>query len=96
MLSNISKNLKNLNCLKVCSAAAFSSSKLNFNKVCESAEIAVSDMPNGASLMLGGFGICGICENLCKAVAKKKVKELNLITNTPGMSNFGVGELLNE
>jgi 3-oxoacid CoA-transferase subunit A len=64
------------------------------NKVVANAEEAVRDVPDGASLMVGGFGLCGIPENLVAALAKKGVKNLHTISNNVGVDEFGLGILL--
>ena len=64
------------------------------NKVVANAEEAVRDIPDGATLMVGGFGLCGIPENLVAALAKKGVKNLHTISNNVGVDEFGLGILL--
>jgi 3-oxoacid CoA-transferase subunit A len=64
------------------------------NKVVASAEEAVRDIADGASIMIGGFGLCGNPENLIRALAKKGVKNLTTISNNAGVDGFGVGLLL--
>jgi len=64
------------------------------NKVVASAEEAVRDVQDGASIMIGGFGLCGIPENLIRALVKKGVKNLTTISNNAGVDGFGVGLLL--
>jgi 3-oxoacid CoA-transferase subunit A len=64
------------------------------NKVVANAGEAVRDIPDGATLMVGGFGLCGIPENLIAALAKKGVKKLNTISNNVGVDEFGLGILL--
>ncbi|ABF40166.1 3-oxoacid CoA-transferase, subunit A [Candidatus Koribacter versatilis Ellin345] len=64
------------------------------NKVVANAEEAVRDIPDGATLMVGGFGLCGIPENLIAALAKKGVKNLHTISNNVGVDEFGLGILL--
>ncbi len=64
------------------------------HKVVASAEEAIQDVFDGASIMLGGFGLCGNPENLIRALAKKGVKNLTTISNNAGVDGFGVGLLL--
>ena len=64
------------------------------NKVVANADEAVRDIPDGATLMVGGFGLCGIPENLVAALAKKGVKNLHTISNNVGVDEFGLGILL--
>nr|BAE27096.1 unnamed protein product [Mus musculus] len=55
---------------------------------------AVKDIPNGATLLVGGFGLCGIPENLIGALLKTGVKDLTAVSNNAGVDNFGLGLLL--
>lgn len=64
------------------------------NKVVKNADEAVSDIPDNATLMLGGFGLCGIPENCIQALLKKGVKGLTCISNNAGVDDFGIGLLL--
>jgi 3-oxoacid CoA-transferase subunit A len=64
------------------------------NKVVAGAEEAVRDIPDGASIMIGGFGLCGNPENLIRALVKKGVKNLTTMSNNAGVDGFGVGLLL--
>lgn len=64
------------------------------NKVCTSAAEAIRDIPDGATLMVGGFGLCGIPENLIHALRDKGVKNLTVISNNAGVDDFGLGLLL--
>lgn len=59
-------------------------------------EEAVSDVHNGAKLLVGGFGLCGIPENLIAAVLKKGSKDLTVVSNNAGVEDFGLGILLKE
>ena len=69
-----------------------------FNKLYSSAEEATKDMFPGASIMVGGFGLCGTSENLVKAVAARKdeLKNLTSISNNPGTVDYGIGIWLNQ
>ncbi|MGH9435588.1 MAG: CoA transferase subunit A [Terriglobia bacterium] len=64
------------------------------NKVFLSAEDAVADVRDGASLMVGGFGLCGIPENLIHALLRTGAKNLTIISNNAGVDGFGLGLLL--
>jgi len=64
------------------------------NKVVANADEALHDVPDGAVLMLGGFGLCGIPENSITALVRKGVKELTCISNNAGVNDFGLGLLL--
>lgn len=64
------------------------------NKVVKNAEEAISDVQDGAVIMIGGFGLCGIPENCLKALVKKGVKNLTCISNNAGVDDFGIGLLL--
>ncbi len=64
------------------------------NKVLPSADAAVSDIPDGSTLMVGGFGLCGIPENLIEAVRRKGPRNLTVISNNAGVEGFGVGRWL--
>jgi 3-oxoacid CoA-transferase/3-oxoacid CoA-transferase subunit A len=64
------------------------------NKVVTDADAAIFDIPDNATLMLGGFGLCGIPENCLAALLKKGVKGLTCISNNAGVDGFGIGMLL--
>ena len=64
------------------------------NKVIESADEAVKDIPDGCTLMSGGFGLCGNAENLISALHRKGVKNLTIIANNCGTTDLGLGILL--
>jgi 3-oxoacid CoA-transferase subunit A len=64
------------------------------NKVFANAGEAIFDVQDGAVLMLGGFGLCGIPENLIAALVKKGVKDLTCISNNAGVDDFGIGLML--
>ncbi|HYE25304.1 MAG TPA: 3-oxoacid CoA-transferase subunit A, partial [Clostridia bacterium] len=66
------------------------------NKVFANAEEAIFDIQDGATLMVGGFGLCGIPENLIAALVKRRVKDLNTISNNMGVDDFGLGLLLRQ
>lgn len=64
------------------------------NKVVKNADEAVADIPNGSTLMLGGFGLCGIPENSISALLRTGVKDLTCISNNAGVDDFGIGLML--
>src|ERR1041384_2199303 len=67
---------------------------MGFNKVVANAEEATKDIQDGAVIMLGGFGLCGIPENCITALIKKGVKNLTCISNNAGVDDFGIGQML--
>ncbi|HYH14780.1 MAG TPA: CoA transferase subunit A [Flavisolibacter sp.] len=64
------------------------------NKVYSQAADALHDIQDGATIMLGGFGLCGIPENSINALVQKGTKELTCISNNAGVDDFGLGLLL--
>lgn len=60
----------------------------------EAAARAVADIPNGATLIVGGFGLCGIPENLIQALAERGVHDLTCVSNNCGVDDWGLGVLL--
>jgi 3-oxoacid CoA-transferase subunit A len=64
------------------------------NKVVANADAAIRDVCDGATIMVGGFGLCGIPENLIRALVRKGVKNLTTISNNVGVDGFGMGLLL--
>lgn len=64
------------------------------NKVVENADVAIKDITDGAIVMLGGFGLCGIPENCITALLKKGVKGLTCISNNAGVDEYGIGLML--
>src|SRR5246127_5151103 len=64
------------------------------NKVVAGAEEAIQDVFDGATIMVGGFGLCGMPENLIRALAHKGVKNLTTISNNAGVDGYGMGLLL--
>ncbi|HET9182410.1 MAG TPA: CoA transferase subunit A [Candidatus Angelobacter sp.] len=64
------------------------------NKVISSADEAVRDIQDGAVIMVGGFGLCGIPEELIEALARKGIKNLTTISNNAGVDEYGLGKLL--
>ena len=64
------------------------------NKVLATADEAVALVPDGASILMGGFGLCGIPENLIAALHRRGTKDLTVISNNAGVDDFGIGILL--
>src|ERR671931_251932 len=64
------------------------------NKVLATADDAVALIPDGASILMGGFGLCGIPENLIAALHRRGTKDLTVISNNAGVDDFGIGILL--
>lgn len=64
------------------------------NKVVNNAEEAIQGIQDGMTLMLGGFGLCGIPENTIAALVKKGVRGLTCISNNAGVDDFGIGLML--
>jgi 3-oxoacid CoA-transferase subunit A len=66
------------------------------NKVVAGADAAVQDIPSGATIMLGGFGLCGIPENCIAALVRSGVNNLTCISNNAGVDGFGIGLMLEQ
>jgi 3-oxoacid CoA-transferase subunit A len=64
------------------------------NKVLSSADEAVALVPDGATILMGGFGLCGIPENLIQALRARGTRDLTVISNNAGVDDFGIGVLL--
>jgi 3-oxoacid CoA-transferase subunit A len=64
------------------------------NKVYQNAAAAIHDIEDGAVIMLGGFGLCGIPENCIAALTEKGTKQLTCISNNAGVDGFGIGMML--
>lgn len=64
------------------------------NKEVKNADDAIFDIPDNATLMLGGFGLCGIPENAISALIRKGAKGLTCISNNAGVDDFGIGLML--
>lgn len=64
------------------------------NKVVANADAAIHDIADSSTIMLGGFGLCGIPENCIAALVRKGVKGLTCISNNAGVDGFGLGLLL--
>src|SRR5579871_4789170 len=63
-------------------------------KIVANADAAIKDIQDGSTIMLGGFGLCGIPENCISALVKKGIKNLTCISNNAGVDDFGLGLLL--
>src|ERR1700748_1027926 len=66
------------------------------NKVFHNADEAIHDINDGMTLMLGGFGLCGLPENCIAALVKKRTKGLTCISNNAGVDDFGIGLMLKQ
>jgi len=66
------------------------------NKVVKDADAAIYDIENGMTLMLGGFGLCGLPENCIAALVRKGVTGLTCISNNAGVDDFGIGLMLKQ
>jgi 3-oxoacid CoA-transferase subunit A len=64
------------------------------NKVASSADAVVALIPDGATLMVGGFGLCGVPEDLIVALHRRGTRDLTVISNNAGVDQFGLGMLL--
>jgi 3-oxoacid CoA-transferase subunit A len=64
------------------------------NKVVANADEAIRDIRDGQTIMVGGFGLCGIPENLIEALVRKGVRNLTTISNNVGIDDFGLGKCL--
>ena len=65
-------------------------------KVFNTADEAIAGIQDGAILMLGGFGLCGIPENCINALVKRRIRQLTCISNNAGVDNFGIGRMLQQ
>lgn len=63
-------------------------------KIVSSAAEAIRDIEDGAKLIVGGFGLCGVPENLIQALREKEVKDLTVVSNNCGVDDWGLGILL--
>jgi len=75
-------------------AARLLESPTVINKVVSTAREAVADVADGATLVVGGFGLCGIPENLIGALVEKGVRDLTVVSNNCGVDDWGLGLLL--
>ena len=63
-------------------------------KVVRDADAAVEAVHDGATIMMGGFGVCGVPEHLIAALHRKGVRDLTIVSNNAGVDDFGIGILL--
>jgi 3-oxoacid CoA-transferase subunit A len=68
--------------------------KIPMDKRIVSADAAIAKIADGATVLMGGFGLCGIPENLISALRRKGTRDLTIISNNPGSDDFGIGLLL--
>ena len=61
-----------------------------------SADAAIANLKDGMTILMGGFGLCGIPENLIAAVRRKGTKNLTIVSNNAGVDDFGIGLLLQQ
>ncbi len=66
------------------------------NKTVENADEAISDILSNATILLGGFGLCGIPENCIAALVRKGINQLTCISNNAGVDDFGIGLMLKQ
>jgi 3-oxoacid CoA-transferase subunit A len=78
----------NAQALRVVASRGFAS------KIYESAAEATKDIKDGMTICAGGFGLCGIPENLIRAIADQGAKDLTVVSNNCGVDDFGLGILL--
>ena len=64
------------------------------DKRISSADAAIANLTDGSTILMGGFGLCGIPENLIAAVRRKGTKNLTIVSNNAGIDDFGIGVLL--
>ncbi|KAL4236194.1 Succinyl-CoA:3-ketoacid coenzyme A transferase 1 [Mactra antiquata] len=76
--------------------SAIASQKRHYAKFYKSSEEAVADIPSDSKLLVGGFGLCGIPENLIGALLKSKPSGLTVVSNNAGVDDFGLGLLLKQ
>lgn len=69
---------------------------MSINKVVANAAEAIQDIQDGATLMLGGFGLCGIPEKCISAIVEKGITNLTCISNNAGVDDFGIGLMLHK
>ncbi|XP_051278516.1 3-oxoacid CoA transferase 1a [Dicentrarchus labrax] len=95
-LSGRSRAKLNLACLQLSKSCGcyFSTSSQRRSRFYSDPAEAVKDIPNGATVLVGGFGLCGIPENLINSLLKSGVKGLTAVSNNAGVDNFGLGLLL--
>eukprot|EP00924_Labyrinthula_sp_SR-Ha-C_P004068 maker-scaffold_3-snap-gene-13.40-mRNA-1 protein AED:0.09 eAED:0.09 QI:161/1/1/1/1/1/3/72/516 len=92
-LLNQKKNLL-LNSFNLYKISVLSNSTANISKVVNSPEEAINDIQDNSTILVGGFGLCGIPENLIKALRNKGTKNITAVSNNAGVDDFGLGLLL--
>src|SRR6202521_442078 len=75
---------------------ALNTSEHRMDKRIASADAAIEKIHDGATILMGGFGLCGIPENLIAAVRRKGTKDLTIVSNNAGVDDFGIGVLLQQ
>ena len=63
------------------------------DKIVVSPDVAVADIPDGATVLVGGFGYCGVPENLIAAIARRGITGLTTMSDDVGMDGYGLGLL---
>ncbi|GLV34169.1 Succinyl-CoA:3-ketoacid CoA transferase [Carabus blaptoides fortunei] len=81
---------------KILSCTYSTAVKRNSSKIYDNVEEAVKDIPSGAKLLVGGFGLCGIPENLIAALLKHEATDFTVVSNNAGVDKFGLGLLLKQ
>jgi 3-oxoacid CoA-transferase len=96
--TRFTRNFDQIQKIFLCTQQSIDSTNTLINKkkkkIYNSAIDAVKDIPNGAKILVGGFGLCGIPENLIQALSDTGVKDLTAVSNNAGTENFGLGVLL--
>uniref|UniRef100_A0A673GRG3 Succinyl-CoA:3-ketoacid-coenzyme A transferase n=1 Tax=Sinocyclocheilus rhinocerous TaxID=307959 RepID=A0A673GRG3_9TELE len=91
--ATIKTNISRFSVGKTC-GCYFSTSRQRSGRFYSDPLDAVKDIPNGATILVGGFGLCGIPENLINSLLKTGVKSLTAVSNNAGVDDFGLGLLL--
>src|SRR6266478_76632 len=76
--------------------AALNASENPMDKRIASADAAIEKLTDGCTILMGGFGLCGIPENLIAALRRKGTKDLTIVSNNAGVDDFGIGVLLQQ
>src|SRR5882724_9468532 len=79
-----------------CSKLPGDHSGARMDKRIASADAAIDKIRDGATILMGGFGLCGIPENLIAAIRRKGTKDLTIVSNNAGVDDFGIGVLLQQ
>lgn len=85
----------NINKISSCNFATQINKSRNGKIYCDPSD-AIQDIPSGSKLLVGGFGLCGIPENLIAALLKHEAKDYVVVSNNAGVDNFGLGLLLKQ